>query len=325
MSARGSSGSSRVAARRDLVDEVRVRGEQDGLGELVVLGLGEEVHRDPVRVRVAVADHDDLRGSRHHVDADHPEHAPLRGGDVGVAGADDLVHLRHALRTVGERTDRLRAADGVDPVDAAERGRCQHQLVLFAAGRRHHHDHFPDPRDLGRNAVHEHGRRVGRTPAGHVETDAVERRDALAELRAVRFAVAPGILQLAAVKGADTLRSLLERAALGRGEPLEGALETLGRHLERAHGRRFQMIEATRVVEHGSIPAALHVGEDLGNRRLDPRVLGRFEGEQRREARLKVRLRGGQASRRRHGDPGRALRRPGQRRRRAAGCDRGGA
>ena len=89
----------------------RVRRKQDRLRHLVVLGLREQIHRDPVRIGAAVGDHQDLRRAGDHVDADRAEHAPLGRGDVGVAGADDLVDLRDRRRAVGERRDRLRAAD----------------------------------------------------------------------------------------------------------------------------------------------------------------------------------------------------------------------
>src|SRR5690349_23835664 len=71
-----------------------------------MLGLREEVHRDPVRLGPAVADDEDLRRSRDHVDADLAEHLALRGSDIGVARADDLVDARHALRAEGEHGDR---------------------------------------------------------------------------------------------------------------------------------------------------------------------------------------------------------------------------
>ena len=41
-------------------------------------------------------------------------HEALGGGDVGVAGPHDLVDRRDRPRAVGERRDRLRAADAVD-------------------------------------------------------------------------------------------------------------------------------------------------------------------------------------------------------------------
>ena len=43
-------------------------------------------------------------------------------------------------RAIGERGDRLRAADAIDFIDAGELCRRQHQRIEHAIGRRHHHD-----------------------------------------------------------------------------------------------------------------------------------------------------------------------------------------
>ena len=42
--------------------------------------------------------------------------AALGGGDIGVTGTDDFIHLRYTLGTVGERGDCLSPADTENPV-----------------------------------------------------------------------------------------------------------------------------------------------------------------------------------------------------------------
>ena len=68
-----------------------------------------------------IGENDDFRRAGDHVDADDAEHAALGGGDIGVAGTDDLGDRRDALGSVGERGDRLRAADAIDFADPAIR------------------------------------------------------------------------------------------------------------------------------------------------------------------------------------------------------------
>ena len=138
------------------IDEGGIRTEQDRLRQFVVLGLGEQVDRHPVGIGRAVGDDQHLRRAGHHVDADDAEDAALGAGDVGVAGTDDLVHLRNGLRAVGQRRDGLRAADGEHAIDAGQMGSGQHQLRSSRRRRRHHHDQFPDAGHLGRNRVHQH-------------------------------------------------------------------------------------------------------------------------------------------------------------------------
>ena len=182
-----------VDGLRDARDEVRVRADQDRLRVLVVLGLREEVHRDPVRIRPAVANDQDLGRPGHHVDPDLPEHRALGSGDVDVAGADDLVDGRHRVRPVGQRRNGLRAPDGKDLVDAGHVRGGEHELVQLAARRRHHHDQLGNAGHLRRNGVHQHRRRIGGLATGHVEADAIERRHLLAQHRAVGLGVGPAV------------------------------------------------------------------------------------------------------------------------------------
>ena len=83
-----------------------------------------------------VGDHHHLRRAGHHVDADLAEHLPLGGGDIGIAGPDDLGDGSDALSAVSERGDRLRAAHAIDLAHAGELGRHQHQRIerTFRAG-----------------------------------------------------------------------------------------------------------------------------------------------------------------------------------------------
>ena len=91
-----------------------------------VLGLGQQVGRDPRRVGGGIGDDQHLGRAGDHVDADGAEHLALGGGDVGVARADDLADRRDGLGAVGERADRLRAADAVDLGDAGDAGGGEH-------------------------------------------------------------------------------------------------------------------------------------------------------------------------------------------------------
>ena len=102
---RGIAAICRARARGHRLEQRGVGRDEDRLRELVVLGLREEIHRDPVGIGGRVGDHQDLGCARHHVDADRAEHAPLGRRDVGVAGTADLVDGGDRRRAVGERGD----------------------------------------------------------------------------------------------------------------------------------------------------------------------------------------------------------------------------
>ena len=249
-------------ARRHGVDERAARRQQHRLRQFVVLGLREEIHRHPVRARAVVGDDENLRWTGDHVDADQAEHAALGRGDIGIAGADDLVDRRQRGRAVGERADRLRAADGEHAINAREVRRREHRGVGDAIGRRHHHDDLAHAGHLGRHRVHQHRRGVRGLAARHVEPDPIERRDRDAEHRAIGFDLAPADAQLSAVVALDALTREHQRVADVGIEPVKRRREFARRTLQRRHARRLHAIEARRVVEHRGVTARAHVGED---------------------------------------------------------------
>ena len=255
-----------------LGDVAGVRAQEDALRELVVFGLAEQVHRHPVRRRRAVGEHEDLARPRDHVDADLAEDVFLRAGDVGVARSGDLVDARHGRRAVGQRRHRLRAADGEGAVHAGHVGRGQHQRVLLAARRGHDHHDLRHAGDLRGDRVHQHARRIRGLAARHVDADTIQRRDLLAQQRAVLVAVAPALaagLLLALVVAAHPLGGLGQGFRLLRGQAVEGGPQLLARQLQRAERRGVQVVEAGGVRQHGGIAAGAHVGQDLGDARLD--------------------------------------------------------
>ena len=102
----------------------------------IVLGLAEQVGGDPVGIVLAVGDDEDFARPGDHVDADDAVELALGLGDLGVARADDHVDRLDPLGAVGERGDRLRAADPPDLVDPDEMRGGEDQRVDLAVGRR---------------------------------------------------------------------------------------------------------------------------------------------------------------------------------------------
>ena len=75
-----------------------------------MLGLTQQVCCHPCGVAAAVGQHQNFAGACDHIDAHLAEHLALGGGNVDVAGADDLVHRRDALGAIGQRGHGLRTA-----------------------------------------------------------------------------------------------------------------------------------------------------------------------------------------------------------------------
>ena len=139
-----------------------------------MLGLAEQIGGDPVRIILAIGNHHDFRRTGHHVDADHPEHLPFRLRDPGIAGTGDDIDGFDLFRTISERCDRLGATNAPDFVDPGQLRRRQHQRIDGAAIGRRDHDDPLDTGSLGRNRVHQHRRRIGRTTTGNIDARALD-------------------------------------------------------------------------------------------------------------------------------------------------------
>ena len=115
-----------------------------------MLGLRKQIGGDPGGIVRAVGDHQDLRGSCDHVDADDAEDPPLGRRHEGIAGPDDLGDRGDAVGPLASGRDGQQAAVAVDGVRFRKKRRRHDQRVQHAVGRRHGHHQTLDARDLRR-------------------------------------------------------------------------------------------------------------------------------------------------------------------------------
>ena len=271
--------------------EAGVVGDQDGLRGGVVLGLRQQVGRQPFGIVVLVGDDQHLGRSGDGIDADRAVHLPLGGGDVGVAGADDLDHRADRLGAEGERGHRLRAADAIDLGDAGQMRRGQHQRVHLAAGRRHHHGDARHAGDPGRHGVHQHGAWIAGEAAGDVEADRLDGRPARAELGALRIAIAVVAGELAAVVAVDArMRQLEGGHASSRSQAATAAAISAAVTRMPVLARSSRSKRCVSSVERG-IAARAHVGDDGAHGVVDIRRGLALGGEEGRERAFEVRHR----------------------------------
>src|SRR3546814_12684678 len=110
-----------------------------------MLGLREQIHCDPARIGIAIADDDDLARAGNRVDADAAEDRALGGGDIGVARPDDLVDRRTRRRSVGDRGNRLRATDRESALATGQVRGSHHPRIELTTRRRPPHAAYFDP------------------------------------------------------------------------------------------------------------------------------------------------------------------------------------
>ena len=262
------------------VQQGRVGRQQDGLGVLVVLGLGEQIHRQPVRIAVTVADDHDFRRAGDGIDADLAEDPALGRGHIGVTGADNLVHRPDGFGAVGQRGDGLRTADAVELVHASQVGRGLHDGAEHAIGRRCHHDDFSDTGHLGRNRIHQYGRGIGGLAAGDIDAHAVQRRDPLTQHVAVLVLVAEFTNLLSFGIGADAAlgggQRILERLV----QRLPGRLALTSADFQINHRVHFAPVKAGGEFQQRRITATADLGDDPGHALVDRLILRGFPIQQ---------------------------------------------
>ncbi len=259
----------------DLVGQPLGRGDEDGGGQRVVLGLAHQVGGDVGGVGGVVGEDGDLGGPGLGVDADPAAQQPLGGGDVDVAGTGDEVDLGARPDAVGEHRDRLGAADGVHLGDAEQRagredaGMRQPAVVLLGrAGQRDR----ADAGGLRRHHVHDYGAQQRRQAARHVEPDPAHRHLAVHDPGARREVGGDVVLQLGRAGQAQPADRLLEGGTDRR-------VELLQRRGQRGLGHpdvvAAHAVEALVVVEHRlETPGADRLADRVHrrDRRLDVEV-----------------------------------------------------
>ena len=159
-----------------------------------MFGLGKQVHGNPVGIGFPIADNQYLGGTGHHVDANLAKYQSLCRRHVDIARANNLVYPRNALCTIGQGCYRLGTANREYTISTGNRRRRQHQVTDFTPGAGNRHNNFIDSGHLCRDYVHQHGGRVTRLATGHVDTDALQRSNLLAQQRPGTVPVLPGFL-----------------------------------------------------------------------------------------------------------------------------------
>ena len=206
------------------------------------------------------------------VDGDGAEHLLFCLGDIGVAGADDLVHAGDALRAVGERGDCLRAADLIDAVHARELCRGEDGGIDAAVRpRRGHDDEHAAARELCRHAVHQQRRGICRRAVRHIQPHALDGRDLLTEHDAVRLRHGKARPNLVAVVGRDVLRREAQHRTVLLAHRLICRLDLRVRH---AQGVEPRAVKLLRIAQKRRVAVLPHVGQNLRHDRAHVRKQG---------------------------------------------------
>ena len=243
--------------------ERRAAGDQQRLGQCIVLGLCQQIGGDEFGAGAVIGDHQYFGGAGGQV-----ERRPGRiggnqlfgRGHPGIAGAEDLGDLRYAGAAIGHGGDRLGAADLEHLLDAAQLRGHQHRGVGETAALRRRAKHaLGAAGDAGRYRQHDDGGGQGRGARRHVQTDGGDRSDEPLATHAGLHLERQRARCAGAVKVVDVGDGGLERGHLlgrkrgARGGELGGADAEFG---------WLDAVEFQRATAHGSLALTAHRVDD---------------------------------------------------------------
>ena len=176
-----------------------------------MLSLREHVGGYEVGPCRVVGHHQHLRGAGGHVDGGVHAHLLLGMSHVAVAGPENFVDGRDALRAVSHGSDGLRAADAVDGVHAAtvggvdDFGRNEAVGTLWRA-----EHHLLAAGNAGGQCQHEHGAEERGAAAGNIEAHALQRHGLLYAVHALLGVDVDRVGTLGSVKGLDVVHGAVD-------------------------------------------------------------------------------------------------------------------
>ena len=160
----------------NLVQLLLVGGDEEHLRVDAVFSLRQQVGSHELGTGRLVGQHTYLRRTGRHVDGHLVQaHMLLGSHHILIARTEYLVHLGHALRTIGHGTNSLHTA--YLEYLAHSGNACSHQYrrvhLALAVGRGAEHNLLASG-NLGRSGQHQHGREEWGRAAGDIESDALD-------------------------------------------------------------------------------------------------------------------------------------------------------
>ena len=233
---------------------------QHGAGQLVMLGLAQQVSCHPGGVAAAIRQHQNLRRPGDHINANLAEHFALGGGNVNIAGADDLIHRGNALGAVSQRGHGLGAAGLEDLVNTGNHRSSQDGGIHLAIrpGGGGHHD-LLHTGHLGGDHIHQYGAGVSGGTARHIHTGFFNRGIFLAQHNAGGIVHHKVLVDLVLMEGADVGGGHLQ----GSHKILTGGFKGFV-NFRLAHPQLVQLgvVKFQSVIFQGGITAGAHIGDN---------------------------------------------------------------
>ena len=134
--------------------------DQPHARHFIMLSLSKQICRSPRGITGFVGYDCHFTWPGDHIDVHNPVDLPLRGLHVLIPWPDDLLHLRNRFGPVSKSANRLRPSNAVHLMEIQECQRGSDKRIFFERPWGRHNDNSLDSRDLRRNNIHQHRRRI---------------------------------------------------------------------------------------------------------------------------------------------------------------------
>src|SRR5271156_2975173 len=182
---------------------------------------------------------------------------------IPVAGTDDLVHARDALRPISQRSNRLRPTNAIELAHTEKRRRSQSRL----SGARRHHTNPRHAHNLGRNHGHQQCGRQRIPSTGDIASYRFQRPHQLPHTNSGMNFAPPLLWFLPLAVAANII------CGLGDGLPQLGSGSLPGlKQINLGHAHRFaaaQPVPPRRIMAQSTFSIASDIAHDAPNRWLD--------------------------------------------------------
>ena len=134
-----------------------------------MFGLRQQIQCNPVRVIVAIRNHQYLGRACDHINANFTKHTTLGRCHKRISRPCNFINRRDRFGAIGKRGNRLRTANTVNFVDPRNTCGHHHQRIAHSVRRWHHNRQTAHPCYFCRNRIHQYRTGIRRQTTWHVK------------------------------------------------------------------------------------------------------------------------------------------------------------
>ena len=122
-----------------------------------MFSLRQQINGNPAGIILGIGDYQNFRGAGNRINANRAVDLPLGGGNIGIAGPDNLVDRCNGFGAIGQSGDSLRTANPPDFINTGNTGSRQHHRADKPVRRRNDNHPPLDPGNGRRHGIHQNG------------------------------------------------------------------------------------------------------------------------------------------------------------------------